>query len=130
MENSAYKSISEILEDVAAGRLTPEQGDLEIERLNQKQDSSAGSANAKTSRKHISGIWGGSIDFDISGSVSGVVGGSICKGVTIGGSISGPIGGALQEGVRSGGSSSGPIGGGIHNNVRIEGDLSGYVLED
>ena len=34
---SMYKNISEILEDVSAGRLTPEQADAEIEQLHSEQ---------------------------------------------------------------------------------------------
>ena len=145
MEQSMYNSIAEVLQDVAAGRLTPEQADLEIERLGadtgapfedvenvvtdalgvpfehveDAQDGAAPeearpSSAPREKRSGITGIYGGNVNFDVNGSLTGIIGGCICEGVTIEGNISGPVGGPIKRGAHITGSISGPIGGAIH----------------
>ena len=149
MEQSMYHSIGEVLQDVAAGRLTPEQADLEIERLGAdtgapfedvenvvtdaqgipfEQASEEQPADPpREKRRGITGIYGGNVDFDVNGSLTGIIGGCICEGVTIDGNISGPVGGPIKRGAHITGSISGPIGGAIQENVRIDGNISGAI---
>ena len=79
-----YASIEEILNAVAAGELTPEEADREIEAL---QARAAGSRAQQSARRSISGVYGGDIDADVAGNFHGIVGGSIADGVHIGGCV-------------------------------------------
>ena len=115
---SMYKNISEILEDVSAGRLTPEQADAEIEQLHSEQPvndaqgipfehaeqiphaeqaKAQGSAAKRPSRSSVSGIFSSTITFDVDGNVSGIIGGGIAPGVHIGGKVDGMLGGGIGE---------------------------------
>ena len=145
---SMYKNISEILEDVSAGRLTPEQADAEIEQLHSEQPvndaqgipfehaeqiphaeqaKAQGSAAQRPSRSSVSGIFSSTITFDIGGKVDGMLGGGIGDGAQIDGNISGTVGGSIGREVIIRGKVSGPIGGGIGKGAEIRGDLDGPV---
>lgn len=145
---SMYKNISEILEDVSAGRLTPEQADAEIEQLHSEQPvndaqgipfehaeqiphaeqaKAQGSAAQRPSRSSVSGIFSSTITFDVDGNVSGIIGGGIGDGAQIDGNISGTVGGSIGREVIIRGKVSGPIGGGIGKGAEIRGDLDGPV---
>ena len=118
---SMYKNISEILEDVSAGRLTPEQADAEIELLHSEQPvndaqgipfehaeqiphaeqaKAQGSAAQRPSRSSVSGIFSSTITFDVDGNVSGIIGGGIAPGVHIGGKVDGMLGGGIGDGAQ------------------------------
>ena len=149
MEKSMYNSISEVLQDVAAGRITPEQGDLEIELLNaakeapaatdaqgipfehtenvQNEDHTQKAEPKGGTRGSVAGIWGGDIDFNVEHGISGIIGGCIRDKVHIGGSVSGPIGGGIGSGVHIDGGISGPIGGSIGNYVQVGNGISGPI---
>lgn len=154
---SMYKNISEILEDVSAGRLTPEQADAEIEQLHSEQPvndaqgipfehaeqiphaeqaKAQGSAAQRPSRSSVSGIFSSTITFDVDGNVSGTVGGSIGREVIIRGKVSGPIGGGIGKGAEIRGDLDGPVGGNMDGHVLgricgpIGGNLTGTVDKD
>ena len=149
---SMYKNISEILEDVSAGRLTPEQADAEIEQLHSEQPvndaqgipfehaeqiphaeqvKAQGSAAKRPSRSSVSGIFSSTITFDVDGNVSGIIGGGIGKGAEIRGDLDGPVGGNMDGHVL--GRICGPIGGNLTGTVDkdvlapIGGNMSGEI---
>ena len=145
---SMYKNISEILEDVSAGRLTPEQADAEIEQLRSEQPvndaqgipfehaeqiphaeqaKAQGSAAQRPSRSSVSGIFSSTITFDVDGNVSGIIGGGIAPGVHIGGKVDGMLGGGIGDGAQIDGNISGTVGGSIGREVIIRGKVSGPI---
>lgn len=154
---SMYKNISEILEDVSAGRLTPEQADAEIEQLHSEQPvndaqgipfehaeqiphaeqaKAQGSAAQRPSRSSVSGIFSSTIAFDVDGNVSGIIGGGIAPGVHIGGKVDGMLGGGIGKGAEIRGDLDGPVGGNMDGHVLgricgpIGGNLTGTVDKD